>query len=312
MLAKCAPIGTPLGLDMARPLHPRAPVRSLFVVLALAAPLSATAPAPRQEAAPDSAEGPVALERPAVHRYSELQGIEVRDGADAVLGKLVGTVFEPSSGHLRYAILSFGGTLGIGEEQVAVPWEVMQRSRVVGEAGNELAARRVEVEWSAELLREAPRFGADERRVLGGEWRRRVHEHFGLEIPERDPRDGLLGTPAEVLGHPVFDDAGEPFGDLRDLLVDWRRGRFCALVVGNGGVAGIGERQRLGAWVEVGLSRDEEGAARLHWGIPRERFERAPDYQDQDWAKICRLESVEALYRAFGHAYPSGEPLDPE
>ena len=56
-------------------------------------------------------------------RASETLGLRVENPQGEHLGKIEDIVFNPSTGHIRYAVLSFGGVLGVGEKWFAIPWK---------------------------------------------------------------------------------------------------------------------------------------------------------------------------------------------
>jgi|ERR1035437_3205826 sporulation protein YlmC with PRC-barrel domain len=45
------------------------------------------------------------------------------------LGMLEEVMIDPEEGKIAYAVLSFGGLLGIGNKLFAIPWEVLESSR---------------------------------------------------------------------------------------------------------------------------------------------------------------------------------------
>jgi len=60
-----------------------------------------------------------------VTRASKLIGAPVKNSAGEDLGKIEDIVMEPNGGRVRYAVLSFGGFLGVGDKWFAVPWRYM-------------------------------------------------------------------------------------------------------------------------------------------------------------------------------------------
>jgi sporulation protein YlmC with PRC-barrel domain len=62
---------------------------------------------------------------PAV-RAHDLLGVNVRNAAGEHLGKIEDMVVDPTSGKIRYAVLSFGGFLGMGNKLFAVPWDELK------------------------------------------------------------------------------------------------------------------------------------------------------------------------------------------
>jgi sporulation protein YlmC with PRC-barrel domain len=57
-----------------------------------------------------------------VKAKEEVIGVEVRDTAQNKLGKVEDLVLDKTKGYVRYAVLSFGGILGLGEKLFALPW----------------------------------------------------------------------------------------------------------------------------------------------------------------------------------------------
>jgi sporulation protein YlmC with PRC-barrel domain len=59
-------------------------------------------------------------------RASDLIGMSVKNKEGQDLGSVKDLVFDPKTGTIRYAALSRGGILGIGEKLVAVPWNAFE------------------------------------------------------------------------------------------------------------------------------------------------------------------------------------------
>jgi sporulation protein YlmC with PRC-barrel domain len=62
---------------------------------------------------------------PAV-KVRDMIGLRVYNASDENLGKIEDLVMDPSAGKIRYAVLSFGGFLGMGDKLFAVPWEELK------------------------------------------------------------------------------------------------------------------------------------------------------------------------------------------
>lgn len=58
-----------------------------------------------------------------VYRGANLTGMEVRNKAGEDLGTIHEVVVDVKEGTIRYAALSFGGTLGLGDKLFAIPWK---------------------------------------------------------------------------------------------------------------------------------------------------------------------------------------------
>ncbi len=62
-------------------------------------------------------------------RASKILGANVKNTNGDDLGKIEDFVVDPSSGKTKYAVLSFGGFLGIGDKWFAIPWHALQGQR---------------------------------------------------------------------------------------------------------------------------------------------------------------------------------------
>lgn len=59
-------------------------------------------------------------------RSSELVGLTVRNSENKELGHIEDLMVDTRDGKIRYAALSFGGFLGLGDKLFAVPWQSME------------------------------------------------------------------------------------------------------------------------------------------------------------------------------------------
>jgi sporulation protein YlmC with PRC-barrel domain len=71
--------------------------------------------------------------KPLVHRAREILGMSVKNAAGNDLGSVNDLVIDTDTGKIRYAALSFGGFLGLGDKLFAVPWELFDRQYAVGD-----------------------------------------------------------------------------------------------------------------------------------------------------------------------------------
>ena len=60
-----------------------------------------------------------------VSRASKIIGTNVKNPKGENLGGIKDLVLDPESGHVVYAVVSFGGVLGMGSKLFAVPWSVL-------------------------------------------------------------------------------------------------------------------------------------------------------------------------------------------
>lgn len=58
-------------------------------------------------------------------RASKIIGTSVMNRSDENLGKIEEIVLDPHRGKISYAVLSFGGFLGVGDKWFAIPWDAL-------------------------------------------------------------------------------------------------------------------------------------------------------------------------------------------
>lgn len=107
---------------------------------------------------------------------STLIGDDVVNLQGEKLGKLEEIMLDIHEGRIGYAVLSFGGVLGIGDKLFAVPWA----SLVV-----DTANRRIVMDADKERLKNAPGFDkANWPRTPNGQWVRDVYDYYRIEWPK--------------------------------------------------------------------------------------------------------------------------------
>jgi len=64
-----------------------------------------------------------------VSRASKIIGAHVKNPNGDSLGNIKELVVDPDSGQVVYAVVSFGGILGMGDKLFAIPWQVLHWTR---------------------------------------------------------------------------------------------------------------------------------------------------------------------------------------
>ena len=83
---------------------------------------------------------------------STLNGDTVKNHKDESIGDLKDIMIDTTNGKITYAVLSFGGVLGMGEKLFAVPWEAL---KIDG------ANKQLLLNVDKEQLKDAPGFDKD-------------------------------------------------------------------------------------------------------------------------------------------------------
>ena len=87
------------------------------------------APAPGPASPPAQQPLPLATSKPtqqgALVPSSTIVGTAVKDRQGGEVGKIQELMVDPQSGQIQRVVVSFGGTLGINEKRVEIPWEAL-------------------------------------------------------------------------------------------------------------------------------------------------------------------------------------------
>lgn len=103
---------------------------------------------------------------------SKVQGTNVQNRAGESLGSIYDVMIDKYTGKVAYAIMSFGGFLGIGERYHALPWSVLKYDTNAGAYVVDLDKRTLEG---------APTFGRDETVDWNDQaWGKRIHDYYNV------------------------------------------------------------------------------------------------------------------------------------
>lgn len=113
---------------------------------------------------------------PAV-KVRDMLGVAVYNSSDENLGKIEDLVMDPSSGRIRYAVLSFGGFLGVGDKLFAVPWgDLKLVTKGTTSAGTAKEDHYV-LDVTKEALKNAPGFDKNS-------WPDFAHRNWSADVDE--------------------------------------------------------------------------------------------------------------------------------
>jgi sporulation protein YlmC with PRC-barrel domain len=103
---------------------------------------------------------------------STLIGDDVQNSKGEKLGKIEEIMLDLTAGRVLYAVLSFGGFLGIGDKLFAIPWEAL-----IIDTAEEVVIFDIE----KEVLEDAPGFDKDDWPAIAPEddaWLVSVYEYY--------------------------------------------------------------------------------------------------------------------------------------
>lgn len=102
-----------------------------------------------------------------------LEGDRVRNAAGEDLGTIEHIMLDVPAGRIAYAVVSYGGFLGMGDKLFAVPWRALTLNT---------ADKCFQLNVSKERLKQAPGFDKDHWPSMADEsWARDVHSYYGQD-----------------------------------------------------------------------------------------------------------------------------------
>lgn len=100
-----------------------------------------------------------------------VEGTDVFNIAGDKLGSIDDLMIDKRTGQVRYAVLEFGGFLGMGKDRYPLPWGMLKY---------DTTRDGYVVPLDKGQLERAPRYAHDDRPVYNDEYGRRVNDYYGV------------------------------------------------------------------------------------------------------------------------------------
>ena len=151
-------------------------------------------------------------------RSSKLIGMNVRNAQGENLGEIKDLVLDVNHDRVSYAILGFGGALGLGEKLFAYPVSLFS---------HDTTDNKLVLNVDKEKLKNAPGF----ERSHWPDWnrdryRRDVESYFGPTVAAKAMPNQHLVRASELIGKDVNDRNGKDVGEIEDIVVNLGNGRI--------------------------------------------------------------------------------------
>ena len=101
----------------------------------------------------------------------KVEGTSVYGADGKHIGSVERLILDKRSGHVSYAVLSFGGFLGIGHDHYPLPWQKLTYDERLGGYRTDVTREQVEG---------APHYRADEEFDWSEDRGRRVQDYYGV------------------------------------------------------------------------------------------------------------------------------------
>ena len=193
-------------------------------------------------------------------KASELIGCAITNSKNESLGEIQDIVLDGTSQRIAYAVVGFGGFLGMGEKYFALPWRLFE----FAQRGSDTLPRAT-LGLDREALKAAPGFDKSNWPDMANpSWAGKVDEYYvgrnerelpkGADEPKGSAKDGTRGgsqapgSPAfshrrlsHIIGTRVVDAARNRTAEVEDLVVDTHEAKIDGVLISFGGTLGMGE-----------------------------------------------------------------------
>ena len=148
---------------------------------------------------------------------SSLSSDSVRNKMGEGIGSITEIMIDMPSGHIAYAVLSFGGFLGMGNKLFAIPWEALALDE---------DERCFILDVDKRTLENAPGFDKDRRPDMAdGSWGADIHNYYGRRpYWEQHPETDRATRPE--MSAPVTSSAPDRIGKLASREYDCNAKNF--------------------------------------------------------------------------------------
>lgn len=151
-------------------------------------------------------------------RASKVIGMRVRNPQNENLGKIDDLVVDVNNERVSYAVLAFGGAMGMGDKLFAYPISVFQPTA---------DRKELVLNLDKDKLKAAPGF----ERKNWPDWnkdtyRADVERYFGPTITPKTMPNQRLARASDLIGKKVEDRSGTRIGKIDDLVVNLGNGKL--------------------------------------------------------------------------------------
>ena len=245
-------------------------------------------------------------------RATKIQAMNVVNRQDETLGDIENLLIDRDATRVTHVVVGKGGILGFGEDQVAIPFEVLDFNE-----------ENAVLDMDAEAFKNAPKLEKDTWKKQYDEpgFRERVRRFYGMDddaatarrrsTTETDrsvngPRgsgttDGQFSPVAasDVLGKNVKNEEGKSLGEIDDLMIETDNGHIVYAALQFGGFAGVGDKLFAVPFQHLRpLDKDRPFVI----DVDKERLENAPGFDQDAWPTENRPEWIAGVYTFYGEA----------
>lgn len=156
-------------------------------------------------------------------RASKVIGTNIENAQGENLGEIKDLIVDLGDQRVHYAVLAFGGALGLGEKLFAYPVSAFKP-----QADSDKLVLNVD----KDRLKNAPGFDKDKWPDWNdARYRGEVDRYFKTDTAKAAPRSARMVRASELIGKNVDDRNGKNAGEIKDVVVNMHSGRVSYAVM---------------------------------------------------------------------------------
>jgi hyperosmotically inducible protein len=256
-------------------------------------------------------------------KASEVIGTSIKDDQNQTIGKVDNLALDIENGQVVAAIVSLGGTMGVGATLHAIPPTILSvdhADKIVRlnisqdklNAAPVFASTSWDAEWPSNQVAEIYAYFGQP--VSGN---RRAHwtttqdrgENASDKLPKYGHQPVYIQRASKVMGMDVKNLQNQKLGDVKNLIVDLSSGRITSVIVASGGFLDMGEK--LSAVPPLALRLDSSRKIFL-LDASKEALANSPHFKSNQWPDFNEpgyVNSMQCSYQV-GPTYEGGAAAD--
>ncbi|HVT90195.1 MAG TPA: PRC-barrel domain-containing protein [Tepidisphaeraceae bacterium] len=230
-----------------------------------------------------------------LQRAYSMLGMNVYNEKGEKLGEINDLVLNGGQNQISYAVLSYGGVLGIGDKLFAIPWSMLEHKS--------LEKDRVFLNVDTDKLAKAPGFNKKQwPDAADTAYWNEVSTYYrsGEAVPARaevppNMSPGIANINGNVrqekgiawsrkvsavIGADVKNQQDESLGDINDLVLDTNTGKVQYAVLSFGGWLGMGDKLFA---VPIQSLQTASGKETFILNVSKDRLKTAPGFAKKAW-----------------------------
>lgn len=268
-------------------------------------------------------------------RASQLIGMKVENSAEENIGEINDMVINAAKGGIRYLTMTYGESLGLGNEMHAVPFGAFKFKTDLDDSTDTALILNV----TAEQLKGAKGFNEKNwPNFSNDELNRSIQQRYEVQrTPGSDSNTGSAKSPdadrdrntntrrnqkdqaaktgslegkthvtnmraSQLIGLSIENSAKNNVGTLNDIVVDARNGRIRYAVVSYGGFLGIGNGLHAVPFESIKCKANPDDASKtmLVLDVTQEQMKGAKGFDESNWPDFASKEFTRDIDKRYG------------